>query len=159
MKIDVSTPSQGTGPAAEGAHVVYVTRAQYKLSKSGNPMVEAMFRIIGPEDEDRDKTLRSWYVLTDSQVRHYVALARAIDPSMRLHDPTIQDDLNELIYGKPLVVIVEHEDDEWDGQKVVRDRITRHTELSDPEVELLEKAYGASLVPVTAAAEGDDIPF
>ena len=150
MKIDISTMTDAVksrGPIAQGAHLVAVSQADYGLSKSGNEMVTVRFEVIGPDDPDRGRELRNWYVLTESMVGRYVALARAIDPQMRPHDPCVQDDLNELIWGKPLVVTVEHEDGEYNGTPIIRERVKSHTGLSDAEVTALAGEYGDGLVP------------
>jgi len=149
MKIDVTSDSTntGTGPIAEGGHIVAISQADFGVSKSGNDMVTVRFRIIGPDDDDKDREIRAWYVLTSSQVGKYVAMARAIDPKMRPHDPTQQGDLNELVWGKPLVVTVQHEDDEYNGEVMIRERIKSHAGLSDAEVTALAGAYGSGLVP------------
>ena len=157
MKIDVTSDSTstGTGPIAEGGHIVAISQADFGVSKSGNDMVTVRFRVIGPDDGDKDRELRAWYVLTSSQVGRYVAMARAIDPKMRAHDPTQQADLNELVWGKPLVVTVQHEDDEYNGEVRVRERIKSHAGLSDAEVTALAGAYGSGLVPELI----DETPF
>lgn len=149
MKIDVTKELSGGsfGPIAEGAHIVAVSAADFGLSKSGNDMVTIKFRVIGPDDKDNGRELRAWYVLNPSQVKRYVSLARAIDPKMRPHDASDQNDLNELVWGKPLVISVEHEEDEYKGQPVVRERVTKHTSLTDREVTALAEAYGSGLVP------------
>jgi len=148
MKIDVTSDSTstGSGPIAEGGHIVAISQADFGVSKSGNDMVTVRFRVIGPDDGDKDRELRAWYVLTSSQVGRYVAMARAIDPKMRAHDPTQQGDLNELVWGKPLVVTVQHEDDEYNGEVRIRERIKSHAGLSDAEVTALAGAYGSGLV-------------
>lgn len=155
MKIDVTQDSVNTGygPIAEGGHLVAVSQADFGISKSGNDMITVRFRIIGPEDADKGRELRAWYVLTPKMVGRYVAMARSIDPKMRPHDPTQQGDLHELIWGKPLVINVEHHDDEYNGRAIVRERVTSHAGLSDAEVTSLASAYGSGLVP-----ELDDAP-
>lgn len=148
----------------EGKHLVVVASAKTKTSGGGKPMVEIRFESIDPESPFYKQEMPDWqFYLVDgsAQQKWYAQLCRSIDPKMEVHDPEDQSDLNRLLYNKPLVVRVEHEENEWQGKKRIRLRVRAHRGFKPEEEKLLRAAHGGDLVPNADDynKDEDDVPF
>ena len=173
IDVTMMDASEGFQIVKDGTHLVYVSNAHCKVSdSSGIPMVEIEFTVIGPNDPDKGLTIPfQYYSLSEKAIRRYVALAKAIDPKMPVHDASIQEDIDRLIYGQPLVIQTAQYDDTYNGETRKKVRIRKHAALNAAEEKALKEAYGDGLVPENGAARADaateipdretldDIPF
>ena len=154
---DGNTEFGGSYLIKEGEHMAFVSDVTFKTSSSGNPMLELSFEMMGEDNADKGKNLRfQFYVLTEKAIGRFIGLCRAIDRGMRKFDASDSDALNELIYGMPLVVEVETYEDEYNGEKKMRQRIKRHRALDPNEEKQLVEWYGEGMVP---AIDDSDVPY
>jgi len=154
---DGKTEFGGSYLITEGEQLAFVSDVVFKTSSSGNPMLEVSFEVMGKDNADSGKQLRfQFYVLTEKAIGRFIGLCRAIDKGMRKFDASDSDALNELIYGMPLVIEVQTYEDEYNGEKKMRQRVNRHRCLSPDEESQLVEWYGEGMVP---AIDDSDVPY
>jgi len=176
----------GKAVVAEGPHLVYVTAAEKRVSKTGNPMIKCTFTVIDKQDHDEGKEIDEYIVLVETPwgFGKLARLCRSIDPDMPDADsggldPESQKSINDLLLGQPLALTVQHEHEQWRGRdgkqrQGVKSRVDRFRGegLTDAEKDRLLASYsegGEQFLTPPLPGDGaddegpvppdDDIPF
>lgn len=153
---DYGSPRDFSQPVAKGPHVVQVIGLAVTTSKSsGNPMLAARFVVIGPTDKDHKRYLFENYVLLQNAgFPRLQQLVLAIDSDIvgckqdpeNGFDPRKQDSVDQLM-GAPVIVVVSHHNETWQGKQQVKERIAKYTPVSDALYKKLAAEYGESCGP------------
>jgi hypothetical protein len=140
-------------PIEEGNHICMIHKAVSGMSSAGNRMVALEWKVVGPEDKDKNKRFFDWFVFSenpkDAGTARLIKVCLsagikgcAVDPNGL--DPTSQKSVWEHMLGKVIVVRTWQKEEEYQGKTRIKIRSGRFYPLNDTDKKAMDKAYGAN---------------